>query len=1192
MSGVYYTYRVRVANPERVQVEKRNLQGDSLGEPNGAFGYKGPLRHKIDDLVRAAQSGALRGSRIKELGEALFQALFDDGLCHDFVAFYEQVVHVEDKLLRVELDIDEQELPEVAALPWEFMRLPTSANLGTIWLGTAPDLIFSRRRAHWFVPKRIRLEPDERLRIALAVAAPSDLGPVAYEEIWEALEKLAQEQVDRIELMELVNPATSEAIDEVLAQKPHIFHFIGHGRLLEGGKRHKGKLALVSNLGKTEWVEADYFSDRLNQHRPGIVFLQACEGGRLSASQAFVGVASQVVQQNIPVVVAMQYPVSNSTANRFAQRFYQRLAEDTPVDQAVQDGRYRIILGPKRYGARDFATPVLFMRAPDGHLFQRSEPKDISLFATNVELYDKVLYDRKKSLEDAEKILDGRVFGVWIQGSSGSGRTPLAIEIAHQCIRHKRLFSHCKYFSVFSEGKSKDSAEFIEFVYQAKLECPEEEILVIIDNWERFCDSKRKQLLDLLNKFLHDTGCKAIVVSKSEPEQSQGWRRVSGDRLDKKAISQFVDEYVLDGRPRVGDVLHYIGRSRWLADVYAATEGRVDLLWRFLEQIAWAEHGGAPGWQARCYQEALENTGDSSRAKSLVVQRVKRLDSDHKRIVKALSLFKGSASLDMLATVMDCSTHLLKPWLDKLIEKRLVRTGVGVFSDTSRSREVIPRYQLAIPKRETMLQELKEDPKLLHKFFEEWLDYVEKSGGEQRDSYSRLLREAENLESAFQCLWDVANVQVRLKPNNSGIEQGDPLPRSAFLDIQSSLEEKAAQGYIKLLEYLRDYFRFEGRWHDYRLSARRAYAAACALKVDLDEIAWQACQAAEAYSHEEWHTIEDLEIAEKWVTIMEEAVEKGGHVIAWPGLVLRMRGIIAMRHHDYDNSRRCFQDALKHFEEWDFPKQASDTLFYLAKLEMRYNPDHETGQAYEQALEYLEQALKWLKQTVSPVKDSAKEDEKQIVNRVQKAELLLWWGRWHEAAKELDEVLPLAQELGRKDLIAKCCYLQAFRYQNQSVSEANQDQRNYWLNRAIQQAKDALEIQKAAAAADRSLYLCRIYAVLAALHHSRWKMAGDIEDEKQSRDHLNNLDELLKVRQHFGPDNQQDPEANYEAACLKVLEGDMDRALDTLKGVVEIQPGCVIRAENDFRLDPLTQGAYRAKWEAVKAGLKSGEDSG
>jgi hypothetical protein len=121
------------------------------------------------------------------------------------------------------------------------------------------------------------------------------------------------------------------------------------------------------------WVDADRFSEFFTRHRPGVVMLQACESGALSAAQAFVGVASRVVQHNIPVVVAMQYEVSNTTASRFAQCFYKKLAVGEPVDIAAQEGRRAIAQGPAQYQKRDFATPVIFMRVQDGYLFTRQE---------------------------------------------------------------------------------------------------------------------------------------------------------------------------------------------------------------------------------------------------------------------------------------------------------------------------------------------------------------------------------------------------------------------------------------------------------------------------------------------------------------------------------------------------------------------------------------------------------------------------------------------------------------------------------------------------------------------------------------------------------------------------------------------------------------------------------------------------
>lgn len=376
MNKSYYTYRIRVANVERVQVEKWDAQHKLLGEPSGVFRYQNNLE-EINSLIDTARNGEIKNSKQARLvGEVLFNTLFDDTLRQDFVNFHFQVVQQESQLLRVELDIDEQGMPEIAALPWEFMCLPGSANSGEIWISTDPNLVFSRRRAQWHPAPPIQLEQGEKLRIALAIAAPKDLGTVEYETVKSVLEDLAQEQSERIELLPIVNPATPNAIDALLEKQPHIFHFIGHGRLQDEDGEEVGQIALVKKvLNTASWVDAGGFAELLNRHRPGIVLLQACESGMSSASQAFVSVASKIVQQNIPVVVAMQYEVSNLTASQFAYELYERLAKDYPVDIAAQNGRRTVALDTQ-YRKRDFATPVIFMRVQDGYLFKRQGAED------------------------------------------------------------------------------------------------------------------------------------------------------------------------------------------------------------------------------------------------------------------------------------------------------------------------------------------------------------------------------------------------------------------------------------------------------------------------------------------------------------------------------------------------------------------------------------------------------------------------------------------------------------------------------------------------------------------------------------------------------------------------------------------------------------------------------------------------
>ncbi|MEH1780348.1 MAG: CHAT domain-containing protein [Nostoc sp.] len=373
MSKNYYTYRIRIANYERVQVEKRDTQNQLLGEPYGLLRYKDKLEEMMPLLQMVLNDGLKNSKQARTIGETLFKVLFDDVLCQDFVNFHYQVVQQENHFLRVELDIDEQQMPDLSALPWEFMCLPISANLGEIWIGTDPNLVFSRRRAQWHPSPPIQLAQGEKLRIALAIAAPNDLGPVEFDTVQTFLNDLANNQSEHIELLPVLNPATPNAIDHLLAKQPHIFHFIGHGRLQNEDGEVGGEIALVKKvLNKALWVDASFFSGLFNQHRPGIVLLQACESGMQSDSQAFVSIASRIVQQNIPVVVGMQYKISNIAASQFAYEFYERLGQYEPVDIAVQNSRRTLAL-ETQYRKPDFATPVIFMRVQDGYLFKRQD---------------------------------------------------------------------------------------------------------------------------------------------------------------------------------------------------------------------------------------------------------------------------------------------------------------------------------------------------------------------------------------------------------------------------------------------------------------------------------------------------------------------------------------------------------------------------------------------------------------------------------------------------------------------------------------------------------------------------------------------------------------------------------------------------------------------------------------------------
>jgi hypothetical protein len=367
MSQKFYTLRIQIAGPKRVVLEIRDGENQSINEVHGNLGFTEENRARLKELHDAARRSELDKPGVEELGKLLFSILFDDTLRREFLEILRKAED-QNALLRLELDVDEVDYPEIASIPWEFMYVPPAPDCGALWLATVPSMVFTRRRVMGKVPAPIRLDTGERLRIALAVSAPESLGRVHFKHVQEALEELALDEY--FELLDVVNPANRSSIDAVLEQKPHIFHFIGHGRLKDESRQDTGQVALEDSMGGEDWVSADNFSELFNRHRPGLVVLQSCETGALSTSKALVGLASQVVQKDIPAVAAMQFEISNASAKRFALEFYRRLANNEPVDKAAQEGRRRIALD-SGYDARDFATPVLFLRVRGGRLFQR-----------------------------------------------------------------------------------------------------------------------------------------------------------------------------------------------------------------------------------------------------------------------------------------------------------------------------------------------------------------------------------------------------------------------------------------------------------------------------------------------------------------------------------------------------------------------------------------------------------------------------------------------------------------------------------------------------------------------------------------------------------------------------------------------------------------------------------------------------
>lgn len=270
--------------------------------------------------------------------------------------------------LRLKLRL--QDAPELADLPWEFLFDP-SLDRFLAQSNRTPIVRYVE------LPERIRpLAVDLPLRILVMISNPLDPDyarlDIEREEgmLRRALQPLSQAGKVQIDWLEDATLANLQR--RLRTARYHIFHFIGHGGFEEG--TGEGVLVLQDDQGRGWKAGAHRFATLLHDHPSlRLAVLNACEGARNSRHDPFAGVATTFIRHGIPAVVAMQFEITDQAAITFAGEFYTALAENYPVDAAVAEARKAVYAQPNDV---EWATPVLYTRAPDGVLFDmRSAPR-------------------------------------------------------------------------------------------------------------------------------------------------------------------------------------------------------------------------------------------------------------------------------------------------------------------------------------------------------------------------------------------------------------------------------------------------------------------------------------------------------------------------------------------------------------------------------------------------------------------------------------------------------------------------------------------------------------------------------------------------------------------------------------------------------------------------------------------------
>ncbi|BAY10565.1 HEAT repeat domain-containing protein [Calothrix sp. NIES-2098] len=292
---------------------------------------------------------------LKKLGNQLYQALFPNQIN---ARFHATIAGAQAKQESVRLRLIFQS-PQLAALPWEFLY---DAETNT-FLGNNIQTVLSR---YIDVPllKRDIKTAKLPLKVLLVISSPTDLAPLDATGEATLINSALETHINagQIEL-DIIKEATTRNINQKLREKSYnIFHFIGHGVF----KDNKGYIALEDDNKQAKLMDEESFANFFLGYRSlGLAVLNSCQGAEVSEQQIFAGIAPNLVQRGIPAVVAMQYSIRDTTAKIFADEFYRTLALGYPVDAAIQTTR-NAISQEIGLNQRDFATPVLYMRAKDG----------------------------------------------------------------------------------------------------------------------------------------------------------------------------------------------------------------------------------------------------------------------------------------------------------------------------------------------------------------------------------------------------------------------------------------------------------------------------------------------------------------------------------------------------------------------------------------------------------------------------------------------------------------------------------------------------------------------------------------------------------------------------------------------------------------------------------------------------------
>jgi CHAT domain len=309
---------------------------------------------------------------LQEFGQRVFDVVFRQtpDIAIQYANSQARVAENPDRIkgLRLKLRIEE---PGIAQLPWEYLYNSKEKE----WLALHHRSPIVRYLA---APQpQTALTIDGPLNILGMIANPGgEWATIDAERERDRIDRAIEphHKEGRINFCWVPGETQEHLLNMMGKASWHVFHFIGHGGLDEPeagagpASTEPPEGFVVFSDGKCGASEVPASDLKVLLDSAGslrVVVLNCCEGARGTAADSFASPAAALVRFGIPAVVAMQFPISDEAAINLAGAFYDRLADNWPLERALTHARKMM----QQKSRTEWGIPVLFTRSNTGRLF-------------------------------------------------------------------------------------------------------------------------------------------------------------------------------------------------------------------------------------------------------------------------------------------------------------------------------------------------------------------------------------------------------------------------------------------------------------------------------------------------------------------------------------------------------------------------------------------------------------------------------------------------------------------------------------------------------------------------------------------------------------------------------------------------------------------------------------------------------